>query len=100
MSRIALVSPTRSSQIESILLRMLQGGQLRGRVSEQQLIDLLEQVRMYPFRNYVSALIINIGRRSTEKGFRSGYYRGMSYSDSSVQAADPRRSVPTASGLG
>jgi len=43
LSRIALVSPTRSSQIESILLRMLQAGQLRGRVSEQQLIDLLEQ---------------------------------------------------------
>ena len=100
MSRIALVSPTRSSQIESILLRMLQGGQLRGRVSEQQLIDLLEQVRVYHLGNYVSALIINIGRRSAEKGFRSGYYRGMSYSDSSVQAADPRRSVPTASGLG
>jgi len=44
VSRIALVSPTRSNQIESILLRMLQAGQLRGRVSEQQLIDLLEQV--------------------------------------------------------
>jgi len=43
LSRIALVSPTRSNQIESILLRMLQAGQLRGRVSEQQLIDLLEQ---------------------------------------------------------
>ncbi|KAH9955626.1 PDCD5-related protein [Russula dissimulans] len=43
LSRIALVSPTRSNQIESILLRMFQGGQLRGRVGEQQLIDLLEQ---------------------------------------------------------
>ena len=46
VSRIALVSPTRSNQIESILLRMLQAGQLRGRVGEQQLIDLLEQVRV------------------------------------------------------
>ncbi|KAI0003399.1 PDCD5-related protein, partial [Russula compacta] len=44
LSRIALVSPTRSNQIESILLRMAQTGQLQGRVSEQQLIDLLEQV--------------------------------------------------------
>ncbi|KAI9456464.1 DNA-binding TFAR19-related protein [Russula earlei] len=43
LSRIALVSPTRSNQIESILLRMLQAGQLRGRVSEEQLIGLLEQ---------------------------------------------------------
>ncbi|KAI0303536.1 PDCD5-related protein [Multifurca ochricompacta] len=43
LSRIALVSPARSNQIESILLRMAQSGQLRGRVNEQQLIDLLEQ---------------------------------------------------------
>ncbi|PAV23302.1 DNA-binding TFAR19-related protein [Pyrrhoderma noxium] len=43
LARIALVSPTRSSQIESILLRMAQTGQLRGRVGEEQLISLLEQ---------------------------------------------------------
>ena len=46
VSRIALVSPDRSRQVESILLRMAQTGQLRGRVSESQLIDLLEQVRV------------------------------------------------------
>jgi len=44
LSRIALVSPERSRQIESILLRMAQSGQLRGRVSEAQLIELLEQM--------------------------------------------------------
>jgi len=44
LSRIALVSPERSQQIESIILRMAQSGQLRGRVSESQLIDLLEQM--------------------------------------------------------
>ncbi|OBZ75631.1 Programmed cell death protein 5 [Grifola frondosa] len=43
LARIALVSPERARQIEAILLRMAQTGQLRGRVSEQQLIDLLEQ---------------------------------------------------------
>ncbi|KAI0082881.1 DNA-binding TFAR19-related protein [Panus rudis PR-1116 ss-1] len=43
LSRIALVSPERSRQIEGILLRMAQTGQLRGRVSEEQLIQLLEQ---------------------------------------------------------
>ncbi|KAI5119087.1 hypothetical protein M0805_004860 [Coniferiporia weirii] len=43
LARIALVSPTRSTQIESILLRMAQSGQLRGRVGEDQLINLLEQ---------------------------------------------------------
>ncbi|CAA7271809.1 unnamed protein product [Cyclocybe aegerita] len=44
LSRIALVSPERSKQIEMILLRMAQSGQLRGRVSEEQLIDLLDQM--------------------------------------------------------
>lgn len=44
VSRIALVSPERSRQIEGILVRMAQTGQLRGKVSEEQLIELLEQV--------------------------------------------------------
>jgi programmed cell death protein 5 len=44
LSRIALVGPQRAAQIEGILLRMAQSGQLRGRVSEAQLIGLLEQV--------------------------------------------------------
>ncbi|KAI0792833.1 DNA-binding TFAR19-related protein [Abortiporus biennis] len=44
LSRIALVSPDRARQIEAILLRMAQTGQLRGRVSENQLIELLEQI--------------------------------------------------------
>jgi hypothetical protein len=43
VSRIALVSPDRARQIEAILLRMAQSGQLRGRVTEEQLIDLLEK---------------------------------------------------------
>ena len=45
VARISLVSPERSKQIETILLRMAQTGQLRGKVTELQLIDLLEQVR-------------------------------------------------------
>ncbi|KAF8894504.1 hypothetical protein BD779DRAFT_1501475 [Infundibulicybe gibba] len=44
VSRIALVSAERSRQIEGIILRMAQSGQLRGRVSEEQLIDLLKQM--------------------------------------------------------
>ncbi|EIN08040.1 hypothetical protein PUNSTDRAFT_36994, partial [Punctularia strigosozonata HHB-11173 SS5] len=44
-ARVALANPERSRQIESILLRMAQTGQLRGRVSEEQLIELLEQAR-------------------------------------------------------
>ncbi|KAI0648285.1 DNA-binding TFAR19-related protein [Trametes meyenii] len=44
LARIALVSPDRAQQIEAILLRMVQAGQLRGRVSEPQLIELLDQI--------------------------------------------------------
>ena len=44
VARISLVSPERSKQIETILLGMAQTGQLRGKVTESQLIDLLEQV--------------------------------------------------------
>ncbi|KAI0747626.1 DNA-binding TFAR19-related protein [Daedaleopsis nitida] len=44
LARIALVSPDRARQIEAILLRMAQSGQLRGRVSEEQLIGLLDQI--------------------------------------------------------
>ncbi|KAG7452799.1 uncharacterized protein BT62DRAFT_27018 [Guyanagaster necrorhizus] len=44
LSRIALVSPERSQQIEGILFRMVKSGQLKGRVSENQLIELLDQV--------------------------------------------------------
>ncbi|EDR10969.1 uncharacterized protein LACBIDRAFT_316012 [Laccaria bicolor S238N-H82] len=44
LSRIALVSPDRSKEIETILLKMAQSGQLRGQVTEEQLIDLLDQM--------------------------------------------------------
>lgn len=47
VARISLVSPERSKQIETILLRMAQTGQLRGKVTESQLIDLLEQVHYF-----------------------------------------------------
>ncbi|CAG7846460.1 SubName: Full=Uncharacterized protein {ECO:0000313/EMBL:CCA66918.1} [Serendipita indica DSM 11827] len=43
LNRIALVNPQLSNQVELILVRMFQSGQLRGRVSEKQLIDLLDQ---------------------------------------------------------
>lgn len=45
VSRIALVKPDRARAIEQLLARMAQSGQLRGRVSEDQLIDVLDQVR-------------------------------------------------------
>jgi len=36
---------------------MVQAGQLRGRVSEQQLIDLLEQVWLFPVGSYINAFV-------------------------------------------
>ena len=36
---------------------MLQAGQLRGRVSEQQLIDLLEQVRLFLPGRHINAFV-------------------------------------------
>ncbi|KAM6500624.1 PDCD5-related protein [Amanita muscaria] len=46
LSRIALVSPERSAKIEGLILSLAQAGKIqRGqRVSENQLIDLLEQL--------------------------------------------------------
>ncbi|KAK4700500.1 programmed cell death protein 5, partial [Phenoliferia sp. Uapishka_3] len=44
VSRIALVRPERAKSIEALLMRMAQGGQLRGQVSEDQLIGVLDQV--------------------------------------------------------
>ncbi|GAA5939669.1 Sdd2p [Sporobolomyces koalae] len=44
LSRIALVKPERARAIEQLLMRMAQSGQLRGKVSEEQLIDVLDQV--------------------------------------------------------
>lgn len=45
VSRINLTRPQLSRQVQSILLRMAQGGQLRGKVSDDQLVGLLEQAQ-------------------------------------------------------
>jgi hypothetical protein len=73
VNRIALVSPTRSAQIEGILLRMAQGGQLRGRVNEETLINLLEQVSQPRLTSSVTSTpltALNTGRRLSEEGRR------------------------------
>lgn len=44
LSRIQLVRPQRAEQITGLLARMAQAGQLRGRVTEEQLVDVLNQV--------------------------------------------------------
>lgn len=66
LSRIALVSPERSRQIEGILLRMAQSGQLRGRVNENQLIDLLEQAEEAQSKGSVKKGAIKFQRRELD----------------------------------
>ncbi|KAJ3044632.1 hypothetical protein HDV00_001558 [Rhizophlyctis rosea] len=44
LARIKIVKEDKARAVEDMLLRMAQGGQLRGKVSEQQLIDMLEQI--------------------------------------------------------
>ncbi|KAF9653851.1 DNA-binding TFAR19-like protein [Thelephora ganbajun] len=57
LARISLVSPERSKQIETILLRMAQTGQLRGKVTETQLIDLLEQAEEAHNKNAKGSIV-------------------------------------------
>jgi len=63
LSRIALVSPDRSKQIETILLRMAQSGQLKSRVTEEQLIDLLNQMEQAEGKTRVQKPTIVYHRR-------------------------------------
>lgn len=44
VSRIALVKPSKARAIQDLLIRMAQSGQVRQKVTEQQLIGLLDQV--------------------------------------------------------
>ena len=44
VSRIGLVKPQKARQITDLLIRMAQQGQIRGRITEDQLIGLLDQV--------------------------------------------------------
>jgi programmed cell death protein 5 len=44
VSRIALVKPSKAKAIQDLLIRMAQSGQVRQKVTETQLIGLLDQV--------------------------------------------------------
>lgn len=46
VDRIALVRPERARSIQDLLVRMAQSGQIRGRVSEDQLLGVLDQVSL------------------------------------------------------
>ena len=44
VSRIALVKPSKARSIQDLLIRMAQSGQVRQKITEHQLIGLLDQV--------------------------------------------------------
>ncbi|CAG8568756.1 PDCD5-related protein [Gigaspora rosea] len=44
LARISIVKAEKARTVEDLLIRMAQSGQLRGKVSESQLIDLLQQI--------------------------------------------------------
>lgn len=44
LSRVEMVRPERARQVEELLIRMAQSNQLRGKVSEPQLVQLLDQI--------------------------------------------------------
>ncbi|KAJ3290328.1 hypothetical protein HK104_006847 [Borealophlyctis nickersoniae] len=44
LARIKIVKEDKARAVEDMLIRMAQTGQLRGKVSEPQLIDMLEQL--------------------------------------------------------
>ncbi|KAJ3130969.1 hypothetical protein HK100_007090 [Physocladia obscura] len=44
LSRISIVKPEKARAVEDLLIRMAQSGQLKGKINENMLIDLLEQL--------------------------------------------------------
>ncbi|KAJ3100763.1 hypothetical protein HDU97_001934 [Phlyctochytrium planicorne] len=44
LARISIVKADKARAVEDLLIRMAQGGQMRGKVNEKMLIDLLEQI--------------------------------------------------------
>ncbi|KAI9136471.1 PDCD5-related protein [Paraphysoderma sedebokerense] len=44
LSRIEMVKPQKARSVEDLLLNMARSGQLRGKISEKELIDLLENI--------------------------------------------------------
>ena len=44
LSRIQMVKPEKARQVESIIMRMAQSGQLQSQIEDKQLVDLLNQI--------------------------------------------------------
>ena len=44
LNRISIVKPEKARGFEDLIIRMARSGQINGKLGEQQIIDLLEQV--------------------------------------------------------
>jgi programmed cell death protein 5 len=47
VNRISIVKPDKARAVEDMVIRMARMGQLSGKLGEQQVIDLLEQVTIH-----------------------------------------------------
>ncbi|KZT59774.1 hypothetical protein CALCODRAFT_493285 [Calocera cornea HHB12733] len=66
LARIALVNPSLSQRVEESLLRMAQSGQLRSKVTEQQLVQLLENADGGQAANAPKKTTITYARRKVD----------------------------------
>ena len=76
------MKPDRARAIEQLLARMAQSGQLRGRVSEDQLIDVLDQVRARPLCRVWNAFMRGRERYS-QNSLRGEISTGRGYGEGS-----------------
>ncbi|EEB07280.1 DNA-binding TFAR19-like protein [Schizosaccharomyces japonicus yFS275] len=59
LSRIALVRSDRAKAIEELLLRMAKTGQIRHKITESELIDLLEQISGQETKKKETKIVVN-----------------------------------------
>lgn len=62
LNRIRIVKPERANQVEQVIVRMGQSGQLAQKIGEKELVSLLDQ--MAKFDQSANKIVIN--RRETE----------------------------------
>lgn len=90
LSRVEMVRPERARQVEELLIRMAQSNQLRGRVSEPQLVQLLDQISAQEDRS--RAKIVYNRRDSDDDddfGINSNYTSGGSGANSRAGSNAP-----------
>lgn len=57
-----MVKADKARAVEDLLIRMAQGGQVRSKITEKQLIELLEQVNQQT--KHETKIVVSVERRS------------------------------------